>query len=202
LLDDTLYVEDTPICKEQEVKLLGRHNLENICAAAVATWDIIGHNQNVLRQVATHFTGLPHRLELVREVGDITYYNDSFAATPDAAVAAISAIPGPKVMVMGGFDRELPLDGLVHTLTLHQLEIRTLLLIGASAKRLADALDGASFTNYEVLSDKTMDTIVQKAQGAAQSGDSVVLSPGFPSFDMFKNFEERGLQFKAAVEAL
>jgi UDP-N-acetylmuramoylalanine--D-glutamate ligase len=105
-------------------------------------------------------------------------------------------------MILGGFDRELPLESLVHHLVLHQLELRKLLLIGASAKRLASALETGGFTNYEILPDKSMKRIVHKAQAASQPGDSVVLSPGFASFDMFKNFEDRGLQFKAAVEAL
>jgi UDP-N-acetylmuramoylalanine--D-glutamate ligase len=202
LQGDTIYVEGTPICKASDVGLLGRHNLENICAAAITTWDLIDHNVDVLRQVISSFTGLPHRLELVRELDNVKYYNDSFAASPDAAIAALNAVPGPKVMIMGGFDRDLPLEGLVQSLAAHQAELRKVLLIGASSERLAKALDMASFTNYEVLADTTMPQVVAHARSLVQAGDSVVLSPGFASFDMFKNFEDRGNQFRTAVEAL
>lgn len=202
LLGETIYMEGTPICQAHEVGLLGRHNLENVCAAVAATWQLVHHDVAVLRRVISQFGGLPHRLELVRTVNGVKFYNDSFAATPEAAMAAVDAVTGPKVMIMGGFDRDLPLDGLVHTLVLHTLELPKVLLIGASASRLAAALTAASFTNFQVLTDVTMSQIVQQAAQAAHTGSSVVLSPGFPSFDMFKDFEDRGLQFKQAVKAL
>lgn len=202
LLGDTIYMDSTPVCKASDVALLGRHNLENVCAAIAATWHIIKQDIQVIQHVVRNFTGLPHRLEFVREVDGVKYYNDSFAAAPDAAMAAMNAIPGTKVVIMGGFDRQLPLDGLVHTVVSHQEDIRTVLLIGASAQRVAEALDTASFSKYEIVAATDIAAIIQKARGISQPGDSVILSPGFPSFDMFKNFEDRGLQFKAAVQAL
>ena len=105
-------------------------------------------------------------------------------------------------MIMGGFDRQLPIDHLARALKSHQDQLKKVILIGASAKRLAGECDKVEFTNYQIDSSKSMSEIVTKARTFAIPGDAVVLSPGFASFDMFKNFEERGLQFKAAVEQL
>ena len=200
--EDTIYVDQTPVCDIADVALLGRHNLENICAALATTWDLIGHDATLAKRVIREFKGLEHRLELVRRVNDINYFNDSFASTPDATVAAMAAVTGKKVMIVGGFDRGLDLSKLAQAITAHQTDIRKLLVIGQSGPRLTKVLDTTGFTNYQLLADVTMPQIVAVAQAAAQPDDSVVLSPGFASFDMFKNFEDRGQQYQTAVRAL
>lgn len=189
------------LCTTDELKLLGAHNWQNVCAAVTAAWLAGVRNPEPLRQVLTTFTGLPHRLEKIRTLDGVTYYNDSFAATPDAAIAALKAIPGPKVMIMGGFDRMLPIDHLAKALANTQ-DLRTALFIGASAQRLAEACQAVGFTNFTIVDASTMPAIVAQARTVAQKDDAVVLSPGFASFDMFKNFEDRGEQYRAAVEAL
>lgn len=190
------------VCSVHDVQLLGRHNLQNVCAAIAATWDIIDGNKDAIRQVIANFTGLPHRLEPVRTLDKITYYNDSFASAPGALVAALDAIAEPKVMIVGGFDRFLNLTELVDSLKSHEQKIRKVLLIGASAERVAEACKAAGFTNYEISDAKTMPAIIKKAKELASAGDAVILSPGFPSFDMFQNFEDRGDMFREAVEEL
>ncbi|HSX17808.1 MAG TPA: UDP-N-acetylmuramoyl-L-alanine--D-glutamate ligase [Candidatus Saccharimonadales bacterium] len=193
--------EETEIIHKSEVKLLGEHNLQNICAACTAVFEAVG-NLDKAKAVLSSFSGLEHRLELVRELQGIKFYNDSFAATPDASIGAIEAISGPKIMILGGFDRHLPLSPLAQAINQSQSGFRKILLIGQSAKRLADELQKAEFTNYEILTVKTMPEIVAAARTYAQAGDSVVLSPGFASFDMFKDFEVRGSEFKKAVQEL
>ncbi|HET8670305.1 MAG TPA: hypothetical protein VFM05_06635, partial [Candidatus Saccharimonadales bacterium] len=121
---------------------------------------------------------------------------------PPAAGAAIEAIPGKKVMIIGGFDRQLPLEDMASAINKNADELRKVLLIGESAGRLADALRDSGFNNYQLSDAKTMQEIVETARELAHKGDAVVLSPGFPSFDMFKDFEERGNQFVKAVGAL
>lgn len=194
------------ICRTDELQLPGKHNWQNVCAAITAVWYSLSAVEGqvkvkAMRQVLTNFAGLPHRLEFVREASGIKFYNDSFASTPDAAVAAIEAIAGQKVMIIGGFDRKLPLENFAKDVAGAQ-DIRKVLLIGASAERAAEALQAAGFSNFQVSAAKDMAEIVHEAEVLAQPGDSVVLSPGFPSFDMFKNFEERGLLFKEAVNKL
>lgn len=197
----SIIIDGQQVCGVDDLQLLGEHNWQNVCAAVTAAWQVT-QDVGTIRSVATTFAGLPHRLEYVRDVEHVSYYNDSFAATPQAAVAAMSAIPGKKVMILGGFDRGLDLTPLVEGAKQQAGDLRKVLLIGQSGQRLAAALDTAGFHNYTLSDAKTMDEVVQAAKGLAQSGDSVVLSPGFSSFDMFKNFEERGELFKKTVGAL
>jgi UDP-N-acetylmuramoylalanine--D-glutamate ligase len=157
---------------------------------------------DAIRQVLVSFSGLPNRLEFVREFDGVRYYNDSFASDPYATEAAIDAIPGTKVMIVGGFERMLPLEQFAQTIKSSGDDIRTLILIGASAKRVAAALHSAGFDKFKLSPAKNMREIVAEAHAHAVSGDAVLLSPGFASFDMFKNFEDRGLQFKEAVHNL
>jgi UDP-N-acetylmuramoylalanine--D-glutamate ligase len=199
--DGKIVVDMEEICDVTELKLLGEHNQQNACAAVTAVWQVIKEVASI-RSVLTTFTGLPHRLDLVREIDGVKYYNDSFASAPPAAGAALQAIPGKKVMIIGGFDRQLPLDELVARILDYRHDIRRILLVGASAKRVAAELDQAGFANYQISEAKDMDGIVTTARQLAHKNDSVVLSPGFPSFDMFKDFEDRGNQFVKAVGAL
>ncbi|HEU4966304.1 MAG TPA: UDP-N-acetylmuramoyl-L-alanine--D-glutamate ligase [Candidatus Saccharimonadales bacterium] len=199
--NDNIVIAGEQIVRTDELKLLGRHNWQNVCAAITVAWQVT-QNVMALRSVLTTFAGLEHRLELVRTIGTIKFYNDSYAATPDAAMAALDAIPQPKVAIMGGFDRGLPLEHLAQSVASHTEDIRKLIVIGASGKRLTEELEKAGFSNYILETSKAMPVIVNAAVSYAQPGDAVLLSPGFASFDMFKNFEDRGQQFKQAVQAL
>ncbi len=200
--DGNVMIDQTVLCRTDDLKLLGKHNWQNVCAAATAFWQVM-QAPDPIRTVLSSFSGLPHRLEMVREVGGVNFYNDSFASDPYATMAAIEAIPDKKLLVVGGWDqRMLNLDGLAATIKEHEKDIRTVLLIGESAERLGHALKNVDFTNLRISPAKNMQDIVTEATAHAQKGDSVLLSPGFPSFDMFKNFEARGLEFKQAVHDL
>ena len=196
-----IVIANEAICRTDELKLLGEHNWQNVCAAVTVLWQI-SQNVDAMRSVLTTFSGLEHRIEFVREVADVQYYNDSYAATPDAAMAAIAAIREPKVLICGGFDRMLPITHFARAILDHQRDLRKVVLIGVSGPRLAAELDNVGFHNYVIEPAKTMPDIVAHARSFARPGDAVLLSPGFASFDMFKNFEDRGLQFKAAVNTL
>lgn len=199
--NDTFMVDGQEICKTSESKLPGKHNWQNVCAALTAVWQIT-QDKDALRRAIIEFSSLPYRIELRREIDGIRYYNDSFATGVGATVAAIEAIDGFKIMILGGFDRGLVLDELAENLVIRENEIRKVVLIGASADRLAEVLTKHGFTNYVHCPAKTMPEVVDFAKQQAQPGDAVVLSPAFASFDMFKNFEERGNRFNEAVEAL
>lgn len=198
--DGEIKIAGTTICSTDELKLLGKHNWQNACAAVTAFWQV-EQNPDAAREVLTSFTGLPHRLEFVREVDGVRYYNDSFATDPYATIAAIEAVPGTKVPIIGGFERMIPIEDLAKHIA-GSSDVRAVLLIGQSKQRVADALTQAGFTNFRVSDAQTMPGIVAAARELAQDGDAVVLSPGFASFDLFKNFEDRGEQFKSAVNAL
>lgn len=199
--EEYIMIDRHKICDVSDIKLLGKHNWQNVCAAVTAVWNIT-QDVPAIRKAIASLAGLPHRLERVREVDGVTYYNDSFASAPPAAVAAMSAIAGSKVMIIGGFDRGLDLGELARGIVKHQENLRRVVIIGQSAPHIEKALSVHGFTNYDVLKDASMKQIVNHAKAAAHPGDRVVLSPGFASFDMFKNFEDRGIQYKEAVNAL
>jgi UDP-N-acetylmuramoylalanine--D-glutamate ligase len=198
-----IVIEDQVICAVNEVGLLGEHNLENICAAVTCVWQISKDKEAIARVIRT-FTGLKNRLEFIRDKNGIRYYNDSFASAPDAAIAGMRAITSPKVLIIGGFDRNLDLKPLSESIVGEDKKgsISKLILIGASANRLAKDLEAQNYTNYQISNAKDMTEIVKLATDCSNDGDSVLLSPGFASFDMFKNFEERGRAFREAVKRL
>ena len=194
-------IDDQGICRTEELKLLGEHNWQNVCAATTAVWQIV-HDTAAIKSTLTSFGGLPFRIELRGTKNGVSYYNDSFATGPGAARAAIAAVPGMKVMIIGGYDRGLDLSELAETLMEYKDAVRKVVLIGASADRTAETLQKSGFTNFMLCPDKSMDGIVRTATGQAEPGDAVVLSPAFASFDLFKNFEDRGNQFNQAIAKL
>ena len=199
--DDKIMIDGQVICAVGELKLLGKHNWQNACAAVTAVWQVT-QNAEALRSVLTSFSGLPFRIEFRREVGGVRYYDDSFATGPGACVAAFQAVPGPKVMIVGGYERGLDLDEIPEAFKAVPDELRKVLLVGASAKRTAEVFEKHGLINYQISGAKDMPAIVKEAAALARPGDAVVLSPAFASFDMFKNFEERGRKFNEAVEDL
>ena len=196
--DGVIMIDDKKVCDTNELKLLGRHNWQNACAAVTAVWKIT-QNLEAIRSVLTTFTGLEHRLELVRELDGVRYYNDSFGTTPETAIVAIQAFNEPKVVILGGSDKDASYEELAKVVA--GSNIRKVLLIGEQAARIKAALAGAGFTNT-IDGGKTIGEIVAAARAEAQSGNVVLFSTACASFDMFKNYEDRGRQFKAAVRAL
>lgn len=200
--EGSVRIDGQSICKTDDLKLLGRHNWQNVCAAVTAVWQIT-QNIGAIRSVLTSFSGLEHRIELIHEAAGVRFYNDSYASVLQATIAAIEAVEGKKVLILGGYDRMLDLDSFAGYTAEHKEDLRGLLLIGKSAGRLAASLEKAGFTDYVSKPElNNMTEIVNAARTLAKSGDAIVLSPGFPSFDMFKNFKDRGLQFKAAARKL
>lgn len=196
--DGTIMIDDRKVCDTDELKLLGRHNWQNVCAAVTTVWKVT-QNLEAIRSVLTTLTGLEHRLELVRELDGVRYYNDSFGTTPETAIVAIQAFGEPKVVILGGSDKGSRYDELAKTVA--GSNISKALLIGEQAARIKAALAAAGFTNT-MDGGKTISEIVATAHAEAQPGDVVLFSTACASFDMFKNYEDRGQQFKAAVRAL
>jgi UDP-N-acetylmuramoylalanine--D-glutamate ligase len=186
------------ICRTDELKLLGEHNWQNVCAAVTAVWQVTHHLQ-ALRKALTSFSGLPHRLEFVRELDGVRYYDDSFGTTPETAIVAIQAFKEPKLVILGGSDKGASYDDLARAVS--GGNVRKALIIGDQGPKIQSALDAAGFKDY-IPGGNTMTEIVSTARKAAQSGDIVLLSTGCASFDMFHDYKDRGDQFKAAVNAL
>lgn len=194
-----IYMCDTEICTVDEIALLGAHNWQNVCAAVAATWDIVGHDRGIIRSVITTFRGLEHRLELVRSLNGVAYYDDSFGTTPETAIVAIQAFQEPKIVILGGSDKGVTYDELAKVVVTS--DVKHALLIGDMGPRIRTALDAVGFTAYTD-GGSDMSEIVSKARSLAEAGDVVLLSTGCASFDMFANYKDRGQQFQQAVNAL
>ena len=172
--------------------LPGRHNLENALAAA-AVGRIAGIDDNAIDEAIRKFKGVEHRLELVGEWDGVRWYNDSKATNPDAGRVALTAFPGaPLILIAGGYGGGFQLRGWVADVLAHA---EAVILIGASAEELARVLRD----HPHVLRAGSLEEAVAKAADLARPGSVVVLSPAYKSFDMFKDFEDRGNQFKELV---
>lgn len=197
--DTKIVIEGTTICEISELKLLGEHNWQNVCAAVTAVWQEATQDVAAIRSVLTTFTGLPHRIAFVRELDGITYYDDSFGTTPETAIVAMEAFEQPKVIILGGADKGVPFDDLAKVVV--ENNVRTAVVIGATGPIIADALRAQGFTSI-VEGGTTMQHIVHVAQAHAQKGDVVLLSTGCASFGLFADYKDRGDQFIKEVNAL
>lgn len=182
------------------ITLRGEHNLMNVLAAC-ALAGAIGLPQEAVEAGVRGFEGLPHRLEFVRRVNGVDWYNDSIATAPERAMAAIRAFEEPIVLLAGGRDKDLDWRGLTHLI---RRRVDHLVLFGEAAGLIAVALEvepgGDRPFSVEVVSG--LDEAVQVAAHLAEPGDVVLLAPGGTSFDEFTDFAERGDRFKALVRSL
>lgn len=198
--DGSIVIDGQQICPVDEIQVPGKHNLENVCAALSAAWQVT-QDVTALGQAIRDFKGLEHRIEFVRTIDGVDYYDDSFAANGGATEVAVQTFEAPKVLILGGYDRGLDLQPLVNTIA--AARYRKVLLIGQTAPRLAEAFAAAGKAEVaEIVDAATMKEIVARARAVAQSGDIVLLSPGCASFDMFKDYKVRGDEFKKEVNAL
>jgi UDP-N-acetylmuramoylalanine--D-glutamate ligase len=189
---------EVEIVHKDEVKLLGEHNLQNICAAVTTIWQI-SQDVDAIKQILTTFKGLEHRLEFVRELDGVKYYDDSFGTNPDTAIVAMKAFSQPKVVILGGSDKGTPFNSLAEEVIKNN--IRHAIAIGDTGPKIAELLRQRGFSNItEGLGD--IESIVKEAREKAQDGDIVLLSTGCASFGMFKDYKDRGNQFKQAVHGL
>lgn len=202
--DDTLcYAENgvvTPILPRAEVKLRGLHNVENLLAAIAAVWGRVP--VEAMRQVGSTFTGVEHRIEPVRTLDGVTYYNDSIASSPTRTIAGLRSFNQKIILIAGGYDKKIPYEPLAPEILAH---VKTLVLMGATGPRIEAAVRGcAGFDEsaLTILHADSMQHAVELAHGAAQPGDVVSLSPASASFDLYPNFEVRGRDYKNIVNSL
>lgn len=196
--NDDVVIDGQSICSTDEIKLLGAHNWQNVCAALTAFWQI-SHNIQAVRKVITTFSGMVHRLELVRELNGVRYYDDSFGTTPETAKVAIEAFKEPKIAILGGRTKGIPFNILGEVVKNNN--VKKIIAIGETGPEITKVLQSAGFDNV-VKGEKTIREIVSQARELADPGDVVLLSPACTSFDMFKNYVERGDKFKEAVNSL
>jgi UDP-N-acetylmuramoylalanine--D-glutamate ligase len=197
LAGDEILSGGVPVMKASEVPLPGRHNLENVMAAAAAA-QLAGADIEGIAAAVRTFPGVEHRLEFVRAVGGVRYYNDSKATNVDATLKALAAFPGGLWMILGGKDKHSDYAALKDALA---EKAKGVLLIGAAADIIAGHLAGDKRLPAPVHCGDLKNAVAH-AREHAHPGDIVVLAPACASFDQFENFEHRGRKFKELVTEL
>lgn len=189
------------IGKTKDLQLRGEHNWENI-TAAICTASLFGASLGDIKDVVFSFKGLEHRLELVTEIKGRKFYNDSFATGPQPTMAAIDSFSEDITLILGGYDKGLNYDLLIEKIVAKK-NLTHILLIGDLADKIGGLLKKKSYQGQiENLGKSKMDKIVKKAVAATDDGGVILLSPAAASFDMFRNYKERGCQFKDQVMVL
>ncbi|MBQ7737620.1 MAG: UDP-N-acetylmuramoyl-L-alanine--D-glutamate ligase [Oscillospiraceae bacterium] len=183
-----------------EIRIPGLHNAENFMAAFAAVDGIVSPEN--CRRVAREFAGVAHRLEKFRTLRGVTYCNDSIASSPTRTIAGLHALDRKPILIAGGYDKHLPFDVLGDEICLH---VKELFLTGFTAEKILAAVKASRYYDPSALPVHVIPSFrdaVLAASAAAKEGDMVLLSPACASFDMFKNFEERGNTFKSIVNEL
>ena len=195
--DDVILYHSRPVMTVSEIRLPGVHNLENYLAAIAAVDGLV--SDETIREFAHTFNGVAHRIELVRELDGVRWYNDSIASSPSRTIAGLRSFTQKVILIAGGYDKHIPYDVLGPEITEH---VKTLILTGATSDKIQAATQAApGYTpgQPEIYRCGDLKEAVARAKEAARPGDVVILSPASASFDQFKNFEERGNTFKQYV---
>lgn len=188
-------VED--ICEEYRrvFRLPGRVNLQNL-AAALTIADVFGADKKKLREAVSSFQGLEHRMQFVAEIDGVRWYNDSKATTPVSTMAALNGIEEPKILIAGGYDKQIGFEELGRCIA---NRCKAVVLIGQTADKILDAVKAEGPSKTVVQKAASMEEAVFLCSKMAQKGDVVLMSPACASYDMFKNYQERGNDFRQAV---
>ncbi len=196
LSDGKIFVCGEEVMHKNDIRLPGAHNIENYMAAIAAVWGYVKKEDIIY--VAKNFGGVPHRIEFVREIGGVKYYNDSIASSPTRTMAALNAFDEKLILIAGGYDKKIPFEPIGKRIN---ETVKELVLVGATAEKIKTAVENAgSDTNITVVN--SFEEAVKTAKSLSKPGDTVILSPMCASFDLFKNFEERGNLFKEIVNGL
>ncbi len=206
-LDEGVYVEDGNVVIAEngsiirvlsldKVKLLGTHNTENILAAVAVAY-YMGVPVEIIERVCTSFEGVEHRIEYVKTVNGVAYYNDSKGTNPDAAIKGIKAMTTTTFLIGGGYDKHSEYDEWIEAF---DAKVKYLVLIGETAEKIAICAKNHGFNSIVIMD--TLEEAVDFCHKNAKPGDAVLLSPACASWDMFKSYEQRGNLFKEYVRKL
>ena len=190
---------DVPVIDRKDIRILGDHNVENYLTAIAAVWGYVGVDN--IKKVAQEFGGVEHRIEFVREVDGVKYYNDSIASSPTRTIAGLKAFDQKVILLAGGYDKHIPFEPMMPYIV---EKVKTLYLCGDTADKIEKCLreyDGYD-CNPEIIRVKDFAEAVAEAHKKAVPGDIVTLSPACASFDSYPNFVARGNHFKQLVNEL
>lgn len=190
--------QDRVLMNAEDIRIPGAHNVSNVMMAAAIVQGLCKDEDIV--QVAKTFGGVEHRIEFVRELDGVRYYNDSIASSPTRTIAGLNSFAQKLILIAGGYDKHIPYDVLGEPICQH---VKTLLLTGATAPKIRACVEQAAGSEKpEIIDVPDLAAAVRTANAIAQPGDVVILSPASASFDCFRNFMERGERFKELVHGL
>lgn len=192
--------EVTPVVQMEDIRIPGMHNVENFLGVIAALWGDV--EIPAIVQVAKEFGGVEHRIEFVRELNGVKWYNDSIATSPTRVLAGLRSFSQRIIVLAGGYDKKIPFEPMAETVC---ERVKLLILMGVTAEKIEKAVTSAP--NYDpekirILHAESMEDAVAIAHREAQKGDIVTLSPACASFDWYPNFEVRGQHFKRLVKEL
>jgi len=197
-LDDDFIVRNgEKILNINDIKIKGMHNVENYMAAIGAVTGLV--DNSVIVDVAKSFGGVEHRIELVRVLDGVEYYNSSIDSSPNRSINTLKVFDKPVIMIAGGKDKGIAYDEIGPSI---KEKVKVLILIGKTADSIEAAVKKAGGNEVKIIRCNTYEEVVKTARDCATCGDVVLLSPASTSFDMFANFEERGNLFKKLVNEL
>ena len=194
--------KDLKVLNTEDIVIPGVHNIENYLAAIAATIDFVVPED--IKAIAVTFRGVEHRNEHVRDLNGVSFYNDSIGSSPTRTIASINSFKQKVILIAGGYDKHIPYDEIGKPIV---EKVKCLILMGQTAgkieKALKDEIDrSGKGTDIPIFHCSSMEEAVKKSYESAVQGDTIILSPASASFDMFKNFEERGIVFKNIVAQL
>ncbi len=197
LKDGVIYLDGAPFLKTEDIRIPGAHNVENYMAAIAATQDFASRED--VEYVAKNFGGVEHRIEFVRELDGVRYYNDSIASSPSRAIAGLRAFDRKLILIAGGYDKHLDYTDFGKQVFTY---VKHLVLVGATSEKIEQASLAAGMPKENIVRCDGFEEAVQAARAAAKPGDVVLLSPASASFDLFENFMVRGKAFKEIVNRM
>lgn len=192
--------EVTKIVNKDEIKIPGMHNVENYLTAFAAVWGEASLESMI--KVAKEFGGVEHRIEFVRELDGVRYYNNSIASSPTRVIACLNSFDQKQIIIAGGSDKGISFEPLAKPMN---EKVKVLILMGQTAEKIEKAVtncDEYKTNNLKIIRVTNMEEAVKTAKENAVKGDIVSLSPACASFDMYRMFEERGKHFKSIVNEL
>ena len=179
----------------KDLKIPGVHNIKNVMAAIIIA-KLFGIDSNTIKRSISSFTGVEHRIEFVRELNGVKYYNDSKGTNPDSTEVAIAAMDGDVILIAGGYDKNSNFDNLIEK---SKDKLKTVILLGQTADKISNSCKKSKVEFYIV---KDLNKAVELAKKLSLKGEDVLLSPACASWDMYSNYEARGRHFKDLVREL
>lgn len=195
--DNNLYLKNQKVCSRNQIRIVGMHNVENFLAAFCAVSEDVSLDS--MKYVAENFAGVEHRIEFVKEINGVKYYNDSIASSPTRTLAGLNSFNKKVILIAGGYDKHIPFEPLAEN---GYDKIKELILLGNTKNKIKLAFENVmkeKNTKINIHVVNSLEEAVNLAYDIASSGDIVTLSPACASFDMFPNFEIRGNKFKELI---